>query len=187
MSTAEGGGNIVTDGLIFYLDAANTKSYVNGSTIWDDLSRGENNGELVNGPTFDTSNGGSIVFDGVDDYVNFTSLNPITSNNPFTLSSWLNVKTHTTYGISIYIGNASVGGSAYLGYVSIAQNGTNSSIGGGFYGVNFGSGILPNTGWHFLSLSYDGSNALLYVDSVVRVVRNSFTPSKMIAPPLTEL
>jgi hypothetical protein len=70
MSTAEGGGNIVTDGLVLYLDAANTKSIVSGSTRWNDLSREGNNGTLVNGPTFDSGNGGSIVFDGVDDYVN---------------------------------------------------------------------------------------------------------------------
>jgi hypothetical protein len=59
--------NIITDGLVLYLDAANTKSYVSGSTAWNDLV-GTNNGTLVNGPTFSSANGGSIVFDGVDDY-----------------------------------------------------------------------------------------------------------------------
>jgi hypothetical protein len=48
MSTVEGGGNIVTDGLILYLDGANSKSYVSGSTIWNDLSRIGNNGTLTN-------------------------------------------------------------------------------------------------------------------------------------------
>jgi hypothetical protein len=59
---------VVTDGLVLYLDAANPKSYVSGSTTWGDLSRGGNNGTLTNGPTFDPSNGGSIVFDGTDDF-----------------------------------------------------------------------------------------------------------------------
>ena len=68
MSTAEGGGNIVTDGLVLCLDAANSKSIVSGSTTWTDLSRSNNNGTLVNGPTFDSGNGGSIVFNGVSDY-----------------------------------------------------------------------------------------------------------------------
>jgi hypothetical protein len=58
---------IVTDGLVLYLDAANTKSYVSGSTVWNDLSRSGYNGTLTNGPTFNISNGGSISFDGVDD------------------------------------------------------------------------------------------------------------------------
>ena len=62
MSTAEGGGNIVTDGLILYLDAANSKSIVSGSTTWNDLSRIGNNGTLIGGPTFNSGSGGNITF-----------------------------------------------------------------------------------------------------------------------------
>jgi len=62
MSTAEGGGNIVTDGLVLYLDAANSKSIVSGSTAWNDLSRGGNNGTLTGGPTFNSGNGGNLTF-----------------------------------------------------------------------------------------------------------------------------
>jgi hypothetical protein len=68
------GPNVVTNGLVLNLDAANTKSYVSGSTTWRDLSGNNNSGSLVNGPTFNSANGGSIVFDGVDDYVNFGSI-----------------------------------------------------------------------------------------------------------------
>jgi hypothetical protein len=64
------GPNVVTDGLILALDAANTKSYVSGSTTWRNLSGNNNNsGSLVNGPTFSSANGGSIVFDGVNDSI----------------------------------------------------------------------------------------------------------------------
>ena len=80
MSTVEGGGNIITDGLVLCLDAANVKSYVSGSTIWTDLSRGGNNGALTNGPTFNNSNGGSIVFDGIDDSI-IIPYSGSTSNN----------------------------------------------------------------------------------------------------------
>jgi hypothetical protein len=59
---------VVTDNLVMYLDAASPRSYVSGSTTWTDLSRGGNNGMLTNGPTYNPNNGGSIVFDGVDDY-----------------------------------------------------------------------------------------------------------------------
>jgi hypothetical protein len=64
--------NIVTDGLVLYLDAANIKSYVSGSTSWTDIAAG-NNGTLTNGPTFNSGNNGSIVFDGTNDYVQVTS------------------------------------------------------------------------------------------------------------------
>jgi hypothetical protein len=65
------GPSIVTDNLIFAVDAANPDSYVNGSTTWNDQTVNQNNGTLINGATFDSSNGGSIVFDGTDDYVQF--------------------------------------------------------------------------------------------------------------------
>jgi hypothetical protein len=65
---------IVTDGLILALDAANTKSYPGSGTTWFDLSGNGNNGTLTNGPTFSSDNGGSIVFDGVNDYVQFSTV-----------------------------------------------------------------------------------------------------------------
>jgi hypothetical protein len=79
--------NMVTDGLVLYLDAANTKSYVSGSTRWNDISTGGNNGTLTNGPTFSGANGGSIVFDGTNDYVESGKINP----TYFTISCWFKV------------------------------------------------------------------------------------------------
>lgn len=38
------------------------------TNIWTDLSGNTNTGTLTNGPTFNSSNGGSIVFDGLNDY-----------------------------------------------------------------------------------------------------------------------
>jgi hypothetical protein len=86
---------IVTDGLVLYLDAANTKSYISGSTRWTDISTGLNNGTLVNGPTFNSSNYGNIVFDGSNDYVTF-STNPnlyFTGKSPYTISVYANILT----------------------------------------------------------------------------------------------
>ena len=60
---------IVTDGLVLYLDAANTKSYPTTGTTWNDLGGRNTNGTLINGPTFNSNNLGGIVFDGVNDYV----------------------------------------------------------------------------------------------------------------------
>ena len=63
------GPRIVTNGLVLCLDAGNSKSYPGTGTVWNDLSGNNNNGTLTNGPTFNSSNGGSIVFDGSNDYV----------------------------------------------------------------------------------------------------------------------
>jgi hypothetical protein len=83
------GPTIITNGLVLALDAGDRNSYNSGSTTWFDLT-GTNNGTLTNGPTFNSGSGGSIVFDGVDDYVNC-------GNNPsvniigtgITLSAWV--------------------------------------------------------------------------------------------------
>lgn len=61
--------NIVTNGLVLCLDAANVKSYSGSGTTWSDATRKGNSGTLTGGPTFNSANGGSIVLDGVDDYV----------------------------------------------------------------------------------------------------------------------
>jgi hypothetical protein len=62
------GPKIVTDGLVLYLDAANPKSYVSGSTTWNDLSGYGNHTTLYNGPIYTNENNGAIIFDGVNDY-----------------------------------------------------------------------------------------------------------------------
>lgn len=79
---------IVTDGLVLCLDAANAKSYPGSGNTWTDLSGNNYNGTLTNGPTFNSSNGGTIVFDGTDDYVQSTSLNKTALGTNFTISLW---------------------------------------------------------------------------------------------------
>ena len=59
----------ITDGLVLCLDAANAKSYPGSGTTWTDLSGRGNTGTLTNGPTYSSANGGSLVFDGSNDYV----------------------------------------------------------------------------------------------------------------------
>ncbi len=60
---------VVTSGLQLYLDAGNASSYSGSGTTWTDLSVNSRNGTLTNGPTYSATNGGSIVFDGTNDFV----------------------------------------------------------------------------------------------------------------------
>lgn len=68
MSTVQNVRNITRNGLVLLLDAANPKSYVSGSTSWNDLSLNQNITTLVNGPTYSSSFVGGVVFDSTDDY-----------------------------------------------------------------------------------------------------------------------
>jgi len=85
------GGRVVRNGLVFHLDTANRKSYPGTGTVWNDLTINNNNGILINGPTFDSANGGSLVFDGINEYATFQNsdvLNP--GDGSFTIICWAN-------------------------------------------------------------------------------------------------
>jgi hypothetical protein len=83
--------SIVTDSLIMNLNAGNTSSYPGTGTLWTDLSGQNNNATLVNGPTFSSSNGGVISFDGTNDSGQWASGGAITAN----LNTWYNDTTRT--------------------------------------------------------------------------------------------
>ena len=86
---------IVTDGLVFCVDAANKRSYPGAGTTWTDLTANKNNGTLTNGPTFDSANAGSIVFDGTNDYV--ACVQSFSRNQTqLTISSWVKFNNFTT-------------------------------------------------------------------------------------------
>lgn len=78
--------SIVTANLVMNLDASNPSSYSGSGVNWFDISGSSNNGLLVNSPTFNSANGGSIVFDGTDDYVS-TSL--LATKLEFTIFMWV--------------------------------------------------------------------------------------------------
>ena len=78
--------NIVECGLIFYLDASNVLSYPGSGTVWYNLSDFSKNGTLTNGPTYSSSDGGSIVFDGTNDHIAYT--NPGTPDE-YTYDAWI--------------------------------------------------------------------------------------------------
>ena len=89
--------SIITDGLVLNLDAGFVSSYPREGTTWTDLTSGGNNGTLTNGPTFNSANGGSIVFDGANDYVsNSSSSFNITGN--VTINAWIRHNGAGSYG-----------------------------------------------------------------------------------------
>jgi hypothetical protein len=88
-------GNIVKDGLVLLLDAAKKDSYPGSGTLWRDVSGNGNNGTLINGPTFNSNNGGSIVFDGVNDSASLGAILNYTSEN-FSFNYWVYFNSLTT-------------------------------------------------------------------------------------------
>lgn len=89
----------VTDGLVLSLDAANRVSYPGSGTGWYDLTANRYNGVLTNGPTFSNTNGGCIVFDGVDDFTDIIYL-PQQTNSPLSVFAWVYLNTLPSVGVA---------------------------------------------------------------------------------------
>lgn len=93
--------SIVTNGLLWCLDAGNTKSYPGSGTSWYDLSGNSRTATIYNGPTYSS---GSLVFDGLNDHCGGASdikWTPDGSVGYSTLTVEVWVKTTDTSG-SIY-------------------------------------------------------------------------------------
>ena len=93
MAVQYANARLVTNGLVLALDAGDRNSYPGTGTSWTDLSGNGNNGTLTNGPTYSSTNGGSIVFDGSNDYMSVPSLaNTSFPQNAGTISIWYNIQ-----------------------------------------------------------------------------------------------
>lgn len=174
------GPNLVTNGLVFCLDAANPKSYVGNGLTWSDISLGSTfSGTLFNGVSFTSSYYGNMDFDGSSAYGSFGS-NSITGTAPLTIGGWLNVRTHSTFGIAAMIGNGNTGQMMYIGYsFNNSGGGVSNTIGGGLYGSNFGSGVSASTGWHDVVITFSGGSGAtfsMYVDGSLKLTA-SMTPN----------
>lgn len=163
---------IVKNGLLIHLDGGDSRSFANTGTIWTDLSPSANNGTLTNGPTYDSGNGGSIVFDGSNDYVTL----PISS---------LNLGTGT-FSLEAWVYPASLSGIDII-YLSASSNDPNSiqighyGPGYGGYGTGFflgdyngitrkitsvGSFATINTWYHFVGLRNAANEYVVYINTV---------------------
>jgi hypothetical protein len=111
------GKGIVTDGLVFYVDAANENSYLGSGTTWTDLA-GSDDGTLTNGPTFDSGNGGSIAFDGTNDYTDFGNTLPIDGTSAGTVSIWAKTSASTSLLFTKYDTSGSNSTAFYIAVVS---------------------------------------------------------------------
>lgn len=63
------GPEIVNNGLVLHLDAANSRSYPGSGTTWKDISPKSHTANLVNGVSHKADKKGAMAFDGIDDYI----------------------------------------------------------------------------------------------------------------------
>lgn len=168
---------IVTSGLVLNLDAGFTPSYPTTGTTWYDLSGNGNNGTLTNGPTFSSGNNGSILFDGVDDYVdcgNPSVLRPST----FTSITWIyNTDSDgRQQGIFCSYSELMVAGFFYQIWNSPHKVryvlGANTGGGAGVYTDITGSTTINLNTWYQIVVTYDGTTMKSYVNGTLDINTN---------------
>lgn len=153
----------ITDGLVLCLDAANPKSYPGSGTTWTDLSGRGNTGTLTNGPTYSSSNGGSIVFDGTNDFVdcgNNSSINP----QYLTFNIW--VKFNTFSGRPHFGKGSGSNGAYYIVIETSSQYRFYYTKPGNNWSSLSGSNLSTNV-WYNLIVSYDGNGPKMYINGIL--------------------
>jgi hypothetical protein len=116
---------IVRDSLIYYLDAADSRSYPGSGTTWFEFIASRNS-VLTNGPTFSASGGGAINFDGVDDFS--VSNIPSTSITNITIMGFVNVVLNRKgpfFRVGDIANNIANGYAIGIGDTTFAENGNN--------------------------------------------------------------
>ena len=167
----------ITDGLVLALDAANHKSYPGSGTNVTDLSGNGNDGTLVNGPIFDSDNGGIFNFDGANDEMTITMASTIsfTNTDNFTMGLWVN-KTGTPLsgdvnGLFLTQGGGRFGIDYYFGASQIRAGIRNTA--NGQYTTTFNTNL---EGWNYCVFTYETENTSgmkLYTQGVLRSSRTT--------------
>jgi hypothetical protein len=135
---------------------------------------------LVNGPTFDSANLGSLVFDGVDDYITVPHNNNLNLIDTVSLEAWVKYTTttntvlieksnnNTHYQLQIFNNTQGSPGIAGQLVFMLQPNSNNWVV----------SGIVTNdANWHHVVGTYDRdtTTARIYVDGILRNTNSSIS------------
>ena len=152
---------IVIDNLVLCLDAANPKSYPGSGITWTDMSGNENNGTLVNGVGYSSNDGGSLTFDGSNDYVQCPNdmFNP---NSNFTISAWVNSDVFSSTNDYTIVSDYNNTGSFHLRY----RNGTGVQMVDSYVVEigTFSSSTLSASTWYNITVTRSSNTYTLYLN-----------------------
>jgi hypothetical protein len=150
--------NTITYGLTLSLDAGDPISYLGTGTEWNSLVGDGRDLTLVNGPSFDSSNGGSIFFDGADDVAVLYTDPLITGTGDFTICSWVK-RSSTNSAANFIAGNYGGGNNGIELYYYLNKV--------YFYatGVYITSNVtISDTNWHFVCCTRSSGTGSIYFD-----------------------
>ena len=174
---------IVTDGLVFCVDAGDKMSYPGAGTTWTDLSHNSTNFTLLNGASYDSDK--SISFDGTNDYASgVNDLSNVSLSNGFTVSFWFKptIEGRGRYILSIENAASQSVLRVYQrpeadGYISCVFRGTGAPAYGGYSEGGPGSS-WPVGEWYHATFVHKGttnSNDLDWYFNAVESIARGWT------------
>ena len=129
------GAPVVDSSLQLWLDAGQTASYSGTGSTWTDLSSAGNNGTLVNSPTYSSTNGGSLEFNGTNNYINVPS------------TSSLQFLNRAPYSFEVWVYPIADNSASYPGFINRESNPGTGRDGYNLYYTNLGVAV----GSHLIS------------------------------------
>lgn len=171
----------INNELVLYLDADDKNSIRDSTTTWFDLSGKGNNGTFTNGPFYSPFMGGSINFDGVNDYVSIANTTDLNfGSGDFTIEFWLYPKIPIPGGTLLSI-------NANASYYAALRCQLDETAGPGFLTSTTGTSWVTystftgstNSRWNrgtfnHLVFTRRGENIFIYVNGSIS---NIYTPS----------
>ena len=161
-------GSYGTNGFkLNFSDNSAATLYTLGADSRTDGALNGNNGTLTNGPTYSSANGGTIVFDGSNDWVSAPVIDIASAG---TVSAWF-YKTGTgnpdASNVVDLVSNINSSGSAGWSFgLNVSTNKVDFYIANnGGYGVeNFSTQTISNNTWYNVVVTYNGSNKIIYIN-----------------------
>lgn len=176
---AYAGPEIVTNGLVLALDAGNTQSYPGSGTAWTDISPNRLSGTLTNGPTFSSDNKGAIVFDGVNDFIDFTSDANLLPTTGLSVSAWFKTSVADMWLVgktSISTSNGYLLAGTGVGGITFQVNGINATS----------TASITNNSWIYIVGTWTPSTSiLLYRNGSLIVTNTTSIPASITEPSYT--
>ena len=172
------GKNIVTRDLVFYIDAANKKSYTGSGTLTSEMIS-DLEGTLVNGVSFGSNNSGVFSFDGTNDYIDIPSFN--FGVGEFTLSCWI-FHTRAATNVADGIISKSASGKREF-FLRINSAGSDEGLflwksdSGAGAGNQFATAVtIPQNQWQNIVVTINSTNVEFYINGLnVKSYSGSYT------------
>ena len=165
---------IISEGLVFYFDPINTRSYAGTGLTGYNLIDTSIVGSLVGGAVYDVANKGSIYFDGVDDRISFSFNSALDISQSITIEAYIKPQSYPTAGgggmiltkvISYYLEFGS------NGKIRVYFDGLNSP------GYHESVNTVPLNKWTHVAVTRDSSNSTIniYINGILDRTVSSIT------------